>query len=109
MEETEHKAVAFDLYEYLYGNGLGAYLPRVAVFTFSLLLISNLTVIYTVVLMKRDKQLLNIRSWKKFGSFFLKNFVEFAPKFASYYSPSFHPNDVNHDALVAATRQKIGL
>lgn len=31
VEETEHKAVAFDLYQHLYGNGLDAYIPRVAV------------------------------------------------------------------------------
>ena len=27
VEETEHKAVAYDMYEYLYGKGLDAYIP----------------------------------------------------------------------------------
>ncbi len=40
VEETEHKAVAYDMYEYLYGKGLDAYIPRVAIFTFSLVLIT---------------------------------------------------------------------
>ena len=38
IEETEHKAVAFDLYESIYGKGLSAYLPRVAVYTLSVCL-----------------------------------------------------------------------
>jgi predicted metal-dependent hydrolase len=61
VEETEHKAVAFDLYEYLYGNGLNAYLPRVTIFTLSLILITGLSTIYQIVLMKRDKQLSNLK------------------------------------------------
>ena len=64
VEETEHKAVAFDLYEYLYGNGLNAYLPRVTIFTLSLILITGLSTIYQIVLMKRDKQLSNLKHGK---------------------------------------------
>ncbi len=72
VEETEHKAVAFDLYEYLYGNGLNAYFPRVTIFTLSLILITGLSSIYQIVLMKRDKQLSNLKTWQNFFSFAAK-------------------------------------
>lgn len=66
VEETEHKAVAFDLYQHLYGNGLDAYIPRVGIFTFSLVLITAFSTIYHIVLMKRDKQLTNFKTWRNF-------------------------------------------
>ena len=59
IEETEHKAVAFDVYEHIYGKGLSAYIPRVTLFTFSLFMITTLSTIYQLILLGRDKQLLN--------------------------------------------------
>jgi predicted metal-dependent hydrolase len=66
VEETEHKAVAYDMYQYLYGKGLAAYIPRIAIFTFSLAMITVLSTLYQVVLLKRDRQLFNLNSWRKF-------------------------------------------
>ncbi|MEC7119050.1 MAG: metal-dependent hydrolase, partial [Pseudomonadota bacterium] len=66
VEETEHKAIAFDVYQYLYGTGVRAYVDRVAVFTVSLSLILDVSIVYTLVLAKRDQQLTNWRSWQKF-------------------------------------------
>lgn len=109
VEETEHKAVAFDLYEHLYGSGLSAYLPRVAVYTFSLILITLMTTAFHVVLMKRDGQLFNGASWAKFLKFGLKENKIFMPRFLAYYRPNFHPNDSDESELVAKTKIKIGL
>ena len=109
VEETEHKAVAFDLYKQLYGQGLDAYIPRVALFTFSLIMITTLSTIYHLVLMQRDGQLFNLKSWRKFAAFAGRSYTYFAPKFAAYYRFNFHPNDTDERALVARTKEKIGL
>ncbi len=109
VEETEHKAVAYDLYEYLYGKGLSAYIPRVAVFSLSLALILSMSSIYQVVLMKRDKQLFNLKSWRKFQKFAGQSYQIFMPKFLDYYRFDFHPNDTNESELFARTKLKIGL
>ena len=109
VEETEHKAVAFDLYEYLYGNGLNAYLPRVTIFTLSLILITGLSTIYQIVLMKRDKQLSNLKTWQNFFNFAAKQYKTFIPKFFEYYRYDFHPNQTNEKNLVATTKIKLGI
>lgn len=109
VEETEHKAVAFDLYEYLYGNGLNAYLPRVTIFTLSLMLITGLSTIYQIVLMKRDKQLSNLKTWQNFFNFAAKQYKTFIPKFFEYYRYDFHPNQTNEKNLVATTKIKLGI
>ena len=109
VEETEHKAVAFDLYEYLYGNGLNAYLPRVTIFTLSLILITGLSTIYQIVLMKRDKQLSNLKTWQNFFNFAAKQYKTFIPKFFEYYRYDFHPNQTNEKDLVATTKIKLGI
>lgn len=109
VEETEHKAVAFDMYQHLYGSGLNAYLLRVAIFSLGLVIINSLMMGYTAVLMKRDKQLLNLKSWKKLGQMMVSSHRIFIPKFMDYYRPNFHPNDSDDTELVAKTKAKIGL
>lgn len=109
VEETEHKAVAYDLYQHLYGQGLSAYIPRVTVFTLSLALILSMSSIYHIVLMKRDKQLFNFKSWRKFQKFALQSYQIFLPKFLDYYRFDFHPNDTDESEVVAQTKLKIGL
>lgn len=109
IEETEHKAVAYDLYEYVYGKGLDAYLPRVAVFSFSLILITLMSHSYQLVLMKRDRQLFNFKSWRQFGRFAFVAYRQLVPQFFSYYRRDFHPNETDEALLVQITKEKIGL
>lgn len=109
VEETEHKAVAYDMYEYLYGQGLDAYIPRVALFSFSLMMIITMSTAYQLVLMKRDGQLFNLKSWRKFAAYSLQSYSKFTPGFLSYYRFNFHPNDTDESELIAKTKIKIGL
>ncbi|AZN66946.1 MULTISPECIES: metal-dependent hydrolase [Acinetobacter] len=109
VEETEHKAVAYDMYEYLYGKGLDAYIPRIAIFTFSLAMITVMSTLYQVVLLKRDRQLFNLNSWRKFMHHGREKYKVFIPKFLDYYRFDFHPNDTDESEIVAQTKIKIGL
>ncbi len=109
IEETEHKALAFDLYEYLYGKGLDAYIPRVALFTFGFTVIMALSYVYQVRLMAQDKQLSNIKSWAKYARFMGTNLKKLTPKMLEYYRFDFHPNDTQIDELVTKTKAKIGI
>lgn len=109
VEETEHKAVAYDMYQYLYGKGLSAYIPRIAIFTFSLAMITVLSTLYQVVLLKRDRQLFNLNSWRKFMHHGREKYKVFIPKFLDYYRFDFHPNDTDETDIVAQTKLKLGL
>lgn len=109
IEETEHKAVAYDMYEYLYGKGLDAYIPRVAIFTFSLVFITLLSSVFQLVLLKRDGQLFNLKSWRKFRLFRKEKYQVFLPQFLDYYRFDFHPNHTDEKQLVANTKIKVGL
>lgn len=109
IEETEHKAVAYDLYQELYGNKLDAYIPRVALFSLSLVIITLLTHISQLVLIKRDKQLLNVRSWAKFLKFGFDSYRIFTPRFIDFFRYDFHPNDFDESALVERSKAKIAL
>lgn len=109
IEETEHKAVVFDLYQELYGNKLDAYIPRVLIFTFGLILVTTLTHISQISLLKKDKQIFNLSSWYSFLKFGSKSYAVFIPKFLDFYRFDFHPNDHNEIDLVELTKAKISL
>lgn len=109
IEETEHKAVAYDLYQELYGQQLDAYIPRVILFTFALILVTTLTHISQLALITRDKQLLNIRSWKKFIKFGFDSYRIFMPQFFDFYRYDFHPNDIDESALIAQVKTRLAL
>lgn len=109
IEETEHKAVAFDVYQYLYGTGLRAYLDRIAVFSVSLALILAMSSVYTVILMKRDQQLTNWRSWQRFIGLAGRAYRGMIPRFLTYYRRDFHPNQTDETVLIARTKSILGL
>lgn len=110
VEETEHKAVAYDLYRQLYGRGLGDYLQRVGIYTFiSLPIVFGLANAYGVVLMKRDGQLLNLASWLKIGKVLSFSLAKAGWGLMQYYRPDFHPNQIDESTLLAQTKRVLGL
>ncbi len=112
VEESEHKAVAFDLYQKLYGNGWKSYLDR----CFAMLVASTLILaamqVFTFELMREDKQLLNVRSWLK-GNWRLWGykglFTQMAPEFFGFFRKNFDPNDQDTQALVNHWKTKLNL
>lgn len=109
IEETEHKAVAFDVYQEIYGTGLSAYVPRVAMFSLGVAMLFTVQTDMMIRLIARDKQLGNIKSWAKFISTVGVGLPLLTPKFLKYFHPKFHPNDTDESQLVAETKVRIGL
>ncbi len=114
LEETEHKAVAFDVYETVMGRGLKAYALRTSSMVLTTVGFLGLVVFYQQRLLKADTQ--NGR-WQGLGNFvkFMFTSPALIPRLAvpwlSYFRPGFHPWDQDNrhllsqmDALVAETQ-----
>lgn len=115
LEETEHKAVAFDVYETVMGRGIKAYALRNAGLVLTTLGFLSLVFYYQQRLLKADR---HPRSLKDFGAYvrFMLIAPALLPRLAlpwlSYMRPGFHPWDRKNqhllremEALVAKTKR----
>jgi uncharacterized protein len=105
IEESEHKAVAFDVYKAIGGSEFVRVTEMMAVSV----LFPVFSGIHLVQLMKEDGQLLNIKSWLGAVNYMWGKpgvFRKLLPSYFKYYSPNFHP--WNHDArdLVEKAKKK---
>ncbi len=114
LEETEHKAVAFDVYEKALGRGLKAYVLRSGGMVLTTAGFLTLVLYYQARLLSADQ---SPKRWQGVGDFakFLFTTPALLPRLArpwlEYFRPGFHPwdHDNRHllkqmDALVAKTR-----
>jgi hypothetical protein len=97
-EEIEHKSVAFDVYEDLYGS----YLLRIAG---ALLVIPLFYVINTggtLYLLWQDKRLFRFDTWRDYCSFLFKEgaLVHTLANLLAYLKPGFNPSQKNDYSLV---------
>lgn len=114
LEETEHKAVAFDVYEAVMGRGLKAYALRTGSMVLTTAGFLGLVLFYQQRLLKADKQPGKSQGLGKFVTFMLGPrglLPRLALPWLSYFRPGFHPwnQDNRHllgqmDALVAETQ-----
>jgi uncharacterized protein len=101
VEESEHKHVAYDVYELVGGN----YLERSAVMIVASVIFWAVVAEQQVRMMKSDGL---HRSPKEWRDFFVYMFVKPAPlaklvrPFLHYFRPGFHPNQVADSAAVQA-------
>jgi predicted metal-dependent hydrolase len=101
MEETEHKAVAFDVYR----AARGPYLERVLTMSIVTLTFWSRVITQQVVLMRADGCLFSFHEWNALWRFL---FIEPGGMFGvwrhwlDYYRPSFHPWDLDNRALLAS-------
>lgn len=112
VEENEHKAVAFDTYQQIYGKSVTDYAIRMGVMALITALILVAIHAFIVELMREDKQLLNIRSWAKglnraWGRRGL--FSSIIPEYLDYFKPNFHPWDHDTELLLHKWRKDLGL
>ena len=102
LEETEHKAVAFDVYEAAVGSGVKAYALRTTSMVLTTAGFLGLVLFYQQRLLKADSELRNGQSRNQgLGRFinFMFRSPALLPRLAgpwlSYFRPGFHPWD--HD------------
>lgn len=105
IEESEHKAVAFDVYKAIGGSEFVRVTEMMAVSV----LFPLFTTIHVVQLMDRAGELKNWRSWAKGINYLWGKpgvFRKLLPSYFKFYSPRFHP--WNHDArdLVEKAKKK---
>ncbi len=98
LEETEHKAVAYDVWQTIAGKGVGASIERgVGLLIASVLLWAIVLPSYLLIL-RREGKLTDLKGWRLFFSYTFTK-VPFFPRLVrpwlDYFRPSFHP--WNHD------------
>lgn len=104
LEETEHKGVAFDVYEQMVGNGTYAYALRTSTFVIANIVFWSLVIPYHMSFVRKNQRLLDIKGWlkcnrvlwgKKKGAF-----RAVMPEWFSYFKPGFHPWDDDNRYLL---------
>lgn len=106
IEETEHKAVAFDLYQDVSGD----YRLRVGIFLSATTFLIGYTGRYTYAFLKkdglhRDPVVYAKGLWRLFG---YKGFISgMIPDYLTYLKPGFHPWQDDNSRLIDKWRQRL--
>lgn len=110
VEETEHKAVAYDVYQSIYGSSSGAaYLLRVIAIVMATSLILGTQSYFTARLLAKDGKLSPKYWFKAANRFYGLNglFTRAIPHYLDYLRPNFHPNDHDAARLLRETKTKL--
>ena len=106
IEETEHKAVAWDLYQDVGGD----YATRVTAMLKATLLLIYTTTRFQTALMRRDGLSRNPLVWAK-GIWRLWGYKGYlsrlAPAYLSYFRPDFHPWKIDNSPVAKAWRRRL--
>ena len=107
LEETEHKAVAFDLYRHLFGSGLRAYLLRCWMMLSVSFYFTAHVWAYLIRIVRRDGHGSDWRGWRQLLSFMFVTpgpFRRIIPAWAAWFKPGFHPWQHDNRQLLAQTQ-----
>jgi predicted metal-dependent hydrolase len=99
LEETEHKAVAFDVYRTVMGKNIGAYALRTSTLVFATSIFFAICYTYYFQIIKKSNEHKNMKGWwTAFKHQWLKPGVLRAsvPAWLDYFKPGFHPWDHNN-------------
>ena len=105
IEESEHKAVAFDVYKAIGGSEF----TRVTEMMVVSVLFPVFSAVHLVQLMKEDGQLGNMKSWLSGLNYMWGRpgvFRKLLPSYFKFYSPEFHPWDHDARGLVEKAKKK---
>ena len=108
VEESEHRAVAFDTYQAAGGN----YAERTVVMASATAILVAVFGQTFLGLLAQDGQLTNVRSWRHFLSGAARRDGLLRPvvrRYWSYYKPSFHPHDEDTSAVEERWRTELAL
>jgi len=98
LEETEHKAVAFDVWDTVMGRGPKAYAIRAFGMTAATVIFWALIIPAFLEVLRTEGKLGDVKAWRKFYTFVMGDVgllrIQLRDYF-DYYRPSFHPWD--HD------------
>jgi len=106
LEESEHKAVAFDVYEAMGGT----YLHRMAIMLLTTAFFFGETANVHVRFLRAEGQLWNARGWLGAVNYFwgrpglLRKLV---PAYLDYFRPGFHPDDRDTTSLLEGWRERL--
>ena len=106
IEELDHKAVAFDVYEAAGGQYA---LRAITMVLVTIGLIGGVS-IYQAQLMAHDKQHRNVKSWAKgLWTYWGPRgyFMKLIPSYLRYFKRDFHPWDSDDSALMAAAEAEL--
>ena len=112
VEENEHKAVAYDVYEAVFGKGVKAYALRSSALIFAMTLIFIAQSSFVFNLLKEDKKL-NLKELSmiyKYAYSPSKGIIAGMTKeMLAYFKPGFHPNDLDTVSLLEHWKAKLGI
>ncbi|MDM1756411.1 MULTISPECIES: metal-dependent hydrolase [unclassified Acinetobacter] len=112
VEENEHKAVAFDVYEGVFGTGIKAYALRSTALVIAMALILSAQSSFVIRLLKNDGKL----NLKELGIIYKYAYspskgiiAGMTKEMLAYFRPSFHPNDLDTVELLQKWKTKLGI
>jgi predicted metal-dependent hydrolase len=106
LEESEHKAVAFDVYERIGGS----YGHRVAIMLLTTAFFFGETANVYARFLAAEGELWNVRGWARALRYFWVEpglLRKLAPAWLDYFRPGFHPDDRDTDALLESWRGEL--
>lgn len=111
VEENEHKAVAYDVFEAVFGKGFKAYALRTGSLVTAMLALFAVQSYFVLRLLQDDRQL-NLTALKDiyiYGYSPSKGIIAgMGREMLAYFRPGFHPNDLDTAGLLDAWREKLG-
>lgn len=112
IEENEHKAVAYDVFENVFGKGLKAYTARTGGLLIAMAVLFLVQSYFVARLLKDDEKLNfdSIRDIYSYGYSPSKGIISgMAKEMLIYFKPGFHPNDLDTNSLLEKWKTKLGL
>jgi uncharacterized protein len=106
LEESEHKAVAFDVYEAVGGT----YARRVVVMLIATAFFFGEAANVHVRFLRAEGELWNVRGWLGAMSYFWIRpglFRKLVPAYLDYFRPGFHPDDRDTRSLLETWRERL--
>ena len=112
VEENEHKAVAYDVFQAVFGKGVKAYLARTGGLVVAMVVLFLVQSYFVVRLLKADHKL-NIESIQgiyRYGYSPSKGIISgMAKEMLMYFKPGFHPKDLDTHSLLEKWKAQLGL
>lgn len=111
IEENEHKAVAYDVFEGVFGTGIKAYLARCGSLIAAMMTLFVVQSYFVFRLLKDDQQL-NFKALEEiyiYGYSPSKGIITgMGREMLAYFKPGFHPNDLDTVNLLTNWKAKLG-